>query len=329
MPTPQRILGIPATRRGVFSDADIASAKPIAPVNALKHVLAFVALLLVFSLVPAQATDYKREVIDPSYQHDKYGTLPRDIVREFRAYIVSFDSKDDDDGDRKPDIRGIPEWVSYEMREYPRKLRRGPARPSTWITDSELYEAGIAPSDATYAYPSAFRKAHKNWYARGHLCMKEHAWRLGAAADWNTHTVLNAVPQREYFNSGIWLDLEKKTAAWADKYGAVWIIAGPVFKNKKPSRWLGEEGDLKIAIPDALFKIVIRESDDPQRPHVLAFLYPQECEDCTSPKGPFDHRQYLTSVKNIEARTGLNFFTTLPAADQRAIESDAAKTLWQ
>lgn len=32
------------------------------------------------------------------------------------AYMSSFDSDDDNDG--QPDIRGIPEWVSYETREY-------------------------------------------------------------------------------------------------------------------------------------------------------------------------------------------------------------------
>lgn len=293
----------------------------------LRIVLA--AFVLAFALAPVQATDFKREVIDSSYEHDKYVTLPRDRMLEKRAYISSFDSDDDDDGDGKPDIRGIPEWVSYEMREYPRTLRAGPARPSKWITIPDLFDAGIAPSDATYAYSSAFRKQHKNWYARGHLCMKEHAWRLGAAADWNTHTVLNAVPQREYFNSGIWLDLEKKTAKWADQYGAVWIITGPIFKNKKPSRWLGEGGELKIAIPDALFKIVIKESDDPDRPDVLAFIYSQECDDCKSPKGPFDHRKYLTSVNTIEAQTGLNFFTKLTDTDQKVIEGVTAKKLWQ
>src|SRR5260221_89589 len=94
----------------------------------------FAALLL----APVLATEYKREVIDSSYRHDRYGTMPRDIIREFRAYITSFDSEDDDDGDGKPDLRGIPEWVSYEMREVPRKLRAGPKRPSPWMTDEEL-----------------------------------------------------------------------------------------------------------------------------------------------------------------------------------------------
>lgn len=98
--------------------------------------------------------------------------------------------------------------------------------------------------------------------------------------------MLNAVPQREFFNSGIWLDLENKTAAWADQHGAVWIVAGPIFNNRRPTRTLGEAGEMQIAIPDALFKIVVRESSNANRPDVLAFVYAQECSDCTSIKGP-------------------------------------------
>lgn len=78
------------------------------------------------------STDFNREVIDTLYQHDKYGTKPKDIVRVFRAYITSFDS--DDDGDGMPNIRGIPEWVVCEMHEFLRALRRGSGRPSTWIS---------------------------------------------------------------------------------------------------------------------------------------------------------------------------------------------------
>ncbi|MGB5082409.1 MAG: hypothetical protein WBO23_16905 [Burkholderiales bacterium] len=133
----------------------------------MRIVLLSVSLALSFSL--AWATDFKREVIDPSYRHDRYGTLPRDILREFRAYITSFDSDDDDDGDGKPDMRGIPEWVAYEMRAYPRTLRRGPARPGPWITDPKLFAAGIAPSDHTYAYPQSFRKTHKKVRARASM----------------------------------------------------------------------------------------------------------------------------------------------------------------
>ena len=159
--------------------------------------------------------------------------------------------------------------------------------------------------------------------------MKQHAWRLGENADWNTHTVLNAVPQRGEFNSGIWQDLEKKTAAWADKFGAVWIITGPIISDRTPEIWLGEKqkGEMLIAIPNALFKIVVKESTDANRPSVLAFIYPQ-----TGPgynKGPFDHLMYLVSVDEVEERTRLDFLTALPDSDEAAVEGDKAENLWE
>jgi hypothetical protein len=177
--------------------------------------------LWILSSSTAFATDFKSEVIDTSYQHNRFGTQPIDRPRAFRAYITSFDTADDDDGDGQPDIWGIPHFVAYEMRGHDGKLPAGPKRPSPWITIKTWFDEGIAPTDATYQYPDEFRRGHPNWYVRGHLCMKQHAWRLGAAADWNTHTVLNAVPQRSDFNSGIWQDLEDKTAEWADEFGAV------------------------------------------------------------------------------------------------------------
>ena len=54
---------------------------------------------------------------DYSYEHDRWITLPRDIQLDFAAYTVSFDSEDDNNGDGTPDIWGIPEWVSFEIKE--------------------------------------------------------------------------------------------------------------------------------------------------------------------------------------------------------------------
>ena len=50
--------------------------------------------LFVLVLAPIQyvnAIDYKPIVLDPNYSHNKWETLPRDIIKEFRAYTVSFD----------------------------------------------------------------------------------------------------------------------------------------------------------------------------------------------------------------------------------------------
>ncbi len=83
---------------------------------------------------------------------------------------------------------------------------------------------------------------------------------------------------------------------------------------------------MKIAIPDALFKIVIKESQVPNRPDVLAFIYPQEGENYR--RGPFDHTEYLTSVDGVEARTGLDFLTSLSDDAETVVERLIPTALW-
>jgi len=303
----------------------------------MPRVLALVLSVLVLAS-PAFGAEFKPIILDPSYEHDKFVTRVQGVadytqgnyLRRFRAYITLFDGEDDDNGDGKPDFLGVPHFVAYEIKRYQGNLPAGPDRPSQWITDKDLAARGIAPTDATYRYSTAFLQAHSNWYVRGHLAMKQHAWRLGANADWNTHTVLNAVPQRQDFNAGIWLDLENKTAAWADKFGRVWIIAGPIFEPQRntPRAWLGErtKGEMLIGIPDKLFKIVVRQSDDTNRPHVLAFIYPQEVPRISG--AAYDHRPYMTSVDVIQEKTGLDFLTVLPDDAEKEIEKQVTKALW-
>ena len=295
------------------------------------------ALLVVAGFTGSIAADFKPIVLHPDYDHDRFGTHvtgeagKTNYRRAFRAYVTVFDGEDDDNGDGIEDRLGIPHFVAYEIKEHQGTLPKGPKRPNTWITDKELWKKGVAPRDATYKYSAPFRKNHPNWYVRGHLCMKQHAWRLGANADWNTHTLLNAVPQRQEFNAGIWLDLEKLTAKWADKYGAVWIVAGPIFQPQPntPINWLGEpeKGEMPVGIPNALFKIVIRKTDDRGRPKVLAFVYPQDVKKSEKGK-PYDHEPFTTTVDAIEAQTGLDFLTELPDEIEQDIEARRVTKLW-
>lgn len=175
-------------------------------------------VLVVICNVFVYATDYKP--VDPAdmYQHDRWITKPVDRLKIFRAYVSSFDGIDDDNGDGKPDTLGVPNWVAYELRRFTGEIPSF-GRPSPWITEESWHHASTAPDDDSYK---------NSGYSRGHLAMKTHAARLGANADWNTHTVVNAVPQFQAHNTGPWLKLENKTAEWADGYGVVWIITGPV-----------------------------------------------------------------------------------------------------
>ena len=283
--------------------------------NAFPRRRAYIAplLCLLLAVWPAVAGP-KPIVLDPAYEHDKWHTSKPDVVRKFEAYTVSFDGEDDDNGDNKGDTWRIPQWVAYEIKRVQRKVPSF-SRPS-WFTDDDLFEKRIAPRDESY------RGAGYTWN-RGHMCMKELAARLGKSADHNTHSLLNAVPQADLLNKGIWLDLEKKTGKWADTCGRVWIICGPVFKKKNmPSNWIGDGKELRVAVPDFCFKIVVRESGTPAKPEVLAFEYPNSNSQKVLPKKkPFDHSKFQVTVDKIETDTGLDFLTVLKDDIERRVEA--------
>ena len=284
-------------------------------------------LLLIFSQLPAGHAQKPKPICSPpehpaiGYEHAKF-TPEAEIRRSFRGFEVSFDSNDDDD--RKPggDLLRVPHWVAQEIRRWePPAGDRGEdeawcldtlkPRPK-WFTDDDLFDAGLAPNDASY---------RGSGFDRGHLAMKLLVERLGQDAAYCTHTVLNAIPQRPDFNRGIWLDLEYLTGAWAQVYGRIWVIQGPVFYQSRALTWIGEEGERQVAVPDAAFKIVLRNrTGEEQReaepghqsaPEILAFLYPQLAPGYFGSRADYGHERFLTTVDVIEELTGLDG-TSLP-----------------
>ena len=241
------------------------------------------------------------------YEHDKWLTQPRDIFFKFDAFVVSFDGPDDDDGDDKPDLWGIPEFVAYEIRKTDKKHKR-PKRPG-WTTDEKLFKAGIAPGDKTYAVPGTNKLSEVKTdfrFVRGHMCPKSTAERISVKAAVETHTLLNACPQLQAQNNGIWKELEQKCEDMADQYGRIWVICGPVFFNKTPSMWLGSNTEKKAAIPDAFFKIIIWKTDN--KVTHQAYLIPNILIK------PKPLKSYQTTVERIQSLTGLKFLTNVSKA---------------
>jgi DNA/RNA endonuclease G (NUC1) len=264
--------------------------------------LGILSALCIFAKAPAQQTE-------TPYRHDLFLTLPQDSFRSFTAFVVSFDGADDGVA------LGLPEWVAYELRS-PGSASGGKyERPSTWATDEALHQQCLAPDDSSY---------RDSGYSRGHMCMKSHASRLGAVADRETHTLLNACPQLQNMNAGVWLAIENLTGDWADSFGNVWIVTGPVF-TRAERQWIGDPGEVPVAVPDAFFKIVVRLNGS--TPEVLAFLVPMEGDDAHS-KQSADVRPYLTSVDVIEALTKLDFLTGLADPTEAHLECRMSTVLW-
>lgn len=287
------------------------------------------ALVGVAAAGPVNSAELRPIVHPEDYQHERFA--PKyDIERRFAAFSVSFDSKDDDDNDGSGDTLRVAEWVAQHLKRTDAGCVQTHERPRTWFTDAGLFLSGVAPNDDSY---------RNSGFDRGHLAPKFLAARFGEDAEWNTHTVLNAVPQRPRFNRQPWRRLEETTGAWAQTYCQVWVMQGPVF-DKGPKAHIGDEGERRVAIPDALYKIVVRERNldckDPPKmkksdPEVIAFLYPQlgagYYERGVDPMA--EHARHLTSLSEIESLTGLRFFPGVRGKVARRLRREPAQALWK
>ena len=161
------------------------------------------------------------------------------------------------------------------------------------------------PTHDSYVQPENQRNKPGS-FDRGHMAPKFLVERLGLEAGKFSHNIANAVPQRHAFNANIWYEMECRTDAWANAYGKIWVIAGPIF-DSGARRWLKSNvpSAVKVAIPDRLFKIIIREPTSGSF-EALAFIYPQS--DASFSDGPpWDQTQWLASVSQIEKLTGQEF----------------------
>ena len=289
--------------------------------------------------------------VTPNYDHDRYAPNEKEVIKRFGAYVSSFDRADDDNGDGAGDLLAVPEWVAYELKgvspnaaghyEEPDISIK---RPADWYKAPGLSFLWTDRADVTKKrIDNSYDGIGRVWN-RGHLAMADHAQRMSWQASCNTHFFWNALPQAADMNQGPWRHLEDYTAAAANKFGRLWIIAGPVFEKDKAIGFIGEakKGEVPVAVPHALFKVVVRETEG-GNVDALAFFFPQAYEEdsagqpspletwvnCSGAKKAghvYDHRPRLTSVAKVEELTGLTFFPGV--RNRRALRDTIPTALW-
>ncbi len=209
-----------------------------------------------------------------------------------QAYIVGYS-----------DALGNPLWAAYHMRDLA-EIPKPAARPEKFEVDRRT-SARVPSTDYT-----------NSGYDRGHMAPNYAiATHYGEAAQRETFLMSNVVPQRHALNAGLWKELEQRIAtSWPARYAEVWVIAGPVF-GPQPQRLRGG-----VAVPDAFFLIVIDENEG--RLRTMAFLVPQETPANTEPD------RYLTSIDEIQRRTGLDFLSELDDVAEKQVEQAKAAKVW-
>jgi endonuclease G len=209
-----------------------------------------------------------------------------------RGYVVGYS-----------DALKNPRWAAYRMQD----LERIPAvarRPDKFEVDRRT-AARVTPQSYS-----------GSGYDRGHLAPNYAiATRYGEEAQRETFLMSNITPQAHALNAGLWRELEMKIAtSYPARYGEVWVLVGPVFGARLTKLKGG------IAIPEAFFMIVIDENEGKLR--TLAFLVPQEVP------AEADPARYLTTIAEIQRRTGLDFLSEIEDEAERQIEAQKAARLW-
>jgi endonuclease G len=236
--------------------------------------------------------DYVRATLPGDKTH-VYGGAPAGAALRVLAntgYVVGYS-----------DALGNPLWAAYRLTDAP--LKSSPPRPDDFAVDARTV-ARIEPS----VY-------NRSGYDRGHLAPNYAiAARYGKSAQEETFLMSNITPQKHGLNAGLWKALEQKIATnYPGRFGEVWVLAGPVF-GARP-----EKLQRRVAVPEACYMIIVDESDG--RVRAEAFLFPQEPVE-----GSLD--RYLTSIDEIERRTGLDFLRDLPDDAENALEVRQVERVW-
>jgi len=200
------------------------------------------------------------------------------------------------------EARRNPAWVGFSISS----LSVGP--PARRL--SKLLTDGRTTSRVTH------QDFSNTGFDRGHMAPNYAiGTRYGHEAQRETFLMSNIAPQAPDLNRLWWRALEEKEANdFALRFERVWVICGPVFSGEHRKLPSG------VDIPAAFYRIILDE--EAGQPRVLAFLVPQ------TGTGHEPLAQYLTSVREIERETGLDFFAGLPQHVQDRMETTRAERLW-
>lgn len=152
-------------------------------------------------------------------------------------------------------------------------------------------------------------------WSRGHMApAADMKWNAKAMHECCMMT--NICPQKAELNQGSWQKLERKCReTYAQKYGSVYIVCGPLL-GEQPSTI----GTHDVVVPDGFFKVLLVKA--PTGWQAIGFVYANN-------EGPHGMQQAACSVDEVEALTGLDFFSMLPDTVEDTIEADFNWINWQ
>ncbi|HIK13578.1 MAG TPA: DNA/RNA non-specific endonuclease [Oscillatoriaceae cyanobacterium M33_DOE_052] len=200
--------------------------------------------------------------------------------------------------------KGIPNWVSWQLNN---SWLGGTDRADDFRPDPELPQGWyqVKPKDYT-----------NTGYDRGHMAPS--ADRTRTPED-NSATFLmtNIVPQTSDNNRGPWKQLEDYCRDLVKEGKELYVIAGPVGKQKTI-------GSGKVTVPAQTWKIIVVLDKPGDRVTAKTRTISVKIPNTPTLKSK-DWRSYRVAIDAIEKATGYDFLSNVSPSIQATIESSVDK----
>ena len=215
------------------------------------------------------------------------------------------------------------EWVAYSLTRSQLE-HKVTGRTNDFRADTLISTGSAKPAD----YKGS-------GFDRGHLApAADMAWSLKSAHD--SFLMSNMSPQTPSFNRVIWKLLEEAVRQWAQQYGTIYVVTGPVLE--KESNEYPSIGESEVAVPEYFYKALLvfipvyKESNS--SPDAISGINGKEIEAYRVQCAAFiipnkgsgkDIYKFICSVDQAEERTGLDFFANLPDEVETLAESECGE----
>ena len=154
----------------------------------------------------------------------------------------------------------------------------------------------------------------RSGYDRGHLApAADMAFSVQTMVE--SFFMSNMSPQKPAFNRGIWKRLEEQVRQIAIREKAIYVVTGPILPKKKTVTI----GANQVTVPTHYYKVIF-DLTPPRK--MIGFILPNEGSD-----RPLE--DFAVTVDVVEKATGLDFFSTLPQAVQKRLESTITVSAWE
>lgn len=214
----------------------------------------------------------------------------QEVILQRRGYMVSYNQE-----------LKLPNWVFWHLtKDHTVGETKRPA--NAWHEDMDVPEPRANSDDY-----------RGSGWSRGHMCPAgDNKWDVQAM--YESFLYSNICPQNTRLNSGDWNEIEIACRRWAEKYGDIYIVCGPVLYNQEHKTI----GTHKVVVPEAFYKVVLCLRGSPKG---IAFICKNENDNKKT-------MHYVNTIQETERITGICFFPNLPVEISEKVKKKADIKDW-